>query len=949
MIGTLLLALLCVLLGVVLTLAVQYYVLENYFESLPIVGPTDKPTVTQPKLPEELADEVRKETYQRKETCLAINLLVQMLFGDLVHTPRLRQWVLNKIHLEFQELMARTSVGKLFHNIRINELDLGGQMPVFKSVTTQYVSLHPVTQTIEQLDLKLDVEYNGGLKISILADIVLNRKGFVFLKIERLSGQVLLRFTRRPFSHWAYSFIGDPTIEVEAESQFQGRPQPRITAVIVRQIKRTLRKRHTLPNYKLRYKPFFMSRLQQLVPDATLAELTSSAQLEVTVKRLSRLRSSGQLTHVYCRLAVGADPLLLDTSHISWHQEELHVPAHPGQAVGLLVRDTFVMEKQRNCITIFIVVHNAPAYKAGLKAGDIVDSVDGEPVRDLPTANRLLRQPASDIRVRVLRMAENKEAKHSSKRPSVGGSRPPAPASERRLHSSASESLLLDESPVRRRRGTKSVSVGLPSVADKDDNSSAVSLPAALHSCLFDQEKSTKWARWNEDPVLNETFQFSVGPPHRYLNVSVMGVPETGAGEPAAEPGQHVLLGRLSLPLAQLVSRCQLTVMGHHVETCRFLPPTIAAVKDVDHELSVFNGFEPTYCFGDVLLSFVLTAGAPDGGEPEPAADEDGSRLLERMDVDDSEPDEEETPLEIRVGHRFARMKFTASTECDFCHRKIWLKDAFQCSACLMTCHKRCIDRCQSQTTCQAELNRGWRDSISDSHLPEIVTSSEDTDQPADKKTAGRARRKVKKVLNAARAVRQRRRRLNNLIASLSSSGLKRTGSAQNLAPPAPSLQRGLSTSLPPSPQRSPATSRKNSLAAAPFAAVTGAAECDSDEELDVALSNMQRCANNENLVLAARELGCQLYVEMEPAARRDRLENMVSKLQTELDAEESRRQELLQADRQAEQPSTRTRCALLLAQSDEKTKMLGILMVYYNAGLRDAEQSARSGGAVQQ
>ncbi|XP_037070279.1 PDZ domain-containing protein 8-like [Pollicipes pollicipes] len=715
---------------------------------------------------------------------------------------------------------------------------------------------------------------------------------------ERLSGQVLLRFTRRPFSHWAYSFIGDPTIEVEAESQFQGRPQPRITAVIVRQIKRTLRKRHTLPNYKLRYKPFFMSRLQQLVPDATLAELTSSAQLEVTVKRLSRLRSSGQLTHVYCRVPTrscwtrptsagtrcGADPLLLDTSHISWHQEELHVPAHPGQAVGLLVRDTFVMEKQRNCITIFIVVHNAPAYKAGLKAGDIVDSVDGEPVRDLPTANRLLRQPASDIRVRVLRMAENKEAKHSS----------PLPAP----------------------------------VADKDDNSSAVSLPAALHSCLFDQEKSTKWARWNEDPVLNETFQFSVGPPQRYLNVSVMGVPETGAGEPAAEPGQHVLLGRLSLPLAQLVSRCQLTVMGHHVETCRFLPPTIAAVKDVDHELSVFNGFEPTYCFGDVLLSFVLTAGAPDGGEPEPAADEDGSRLLERMDVDDSEPDEEETPLEIRVGHRFARMKFTASTECDFCHRKIWLKDAFQCSACLMTCHKRCIDRCQSQTTCQAELNRGWRDSISDSHLPEIVTSSEDTDQPADKK---------------------RRRRLNNLIASLSSSGLKRTGSAQNLAPPAPSLQRGLSTSLPPSPQRSPATSRKNSLAAAPFAAVTGAAECDSDEELDVALSNMQRCANNENLVLAARELGCQLYVEMEPAARRDRLENMVSKLQTELDAEESRRQELLQADRQAEQPSTRTRCALLLAQSDEKTKMLGILMVYYNAGLRDAEQSARSGGAVQQ
>ena len=49
-------------------------------------------------------------------------------------------------------------------------------------------------------------------------------------------------------------------------------------------------------------------------------------------------------------------------------------------------------------------------------AGDIVDSVDGEPVRDLATANRLLRQPHKDITVRVLRMAENKEARASAVR-----------------------------------------------------------------------------------------------------------------------------------------------------------------------------------------------------------------------------------------------------------------------------------------------------------------------------------------------------------------------------------------------------------------------------------------------------------------------------------------------------------------------------------------------------
>ena len=70
------------------------------------------------------------------------------------------------------------------------------------------------------------------------------------------------------------------------------------------QIKRTLRKRHTLPNYKLRYKPFFTSRLQQL--SAEPPQLPAGGQLEVAVKRLSRLRPGGQLlSHVYCRLAVG--------------------------------------------------------------------------------------------------------------------------------------------------------------------------------------------------------------------------------------------------------------------------------------------------------------------------------------------------------------------------------------------------------------------------------------------------------------------------------------------------------------------------------------------------------------------------------------------------------------------------------------------------------------------
>lgn len=53
-------------------------------------------------------------------------------------------------------------------------------------------------------------------------------------------------------------------------------------------------------------------------------------------------------------------------------------------------------------------------------------------------------------------------------------------------------------------------------------------------------------------------------------------------------------------------------------------------------------------------------------------------------------------------------------------------------------------------------------------------------------------------------------RRLSTLLATVATKGLKRVGSATNLAPPGgPQANLGGSVSLPPSPQHSPSPSRK--------------------------------------------------------------------------------------------------------------------------------------------
>lgn len=72
--------------------------------------------------------------------------------------------------------------------------------------------------------------------------------------MKRVSGLARLQFTRLPYTHWSFSFYNDPLIELGVESQFQGRQlQANITNLIINQIKKAIKRKHTLPNYKIRY------------------------------------------------------------------------------------------------------------------------------------------------------------------------------------------------------------------------------------------------------------------------------------------------------------------------------------------------------------------------------------------------------------------------------------------------------------------------------------------------------------------------------------------------------------------------------------------------------------------------------------------------------------------------------------------------------------------------
>ena len=106
------------------------------------------------------------------------------------------------------------------------------------------------------------------------------------------------------------SFLKEPEVEFEAESQFEGKNLPQLTSLILNHLRKSIQKKHTLPAYKIRYSPLF----PELKPQDEAQEvyvhdsLVTVGDLEVTVVGCSRLPELENGTWQYCTLSVDMLP-----------------------------------------------------------------------------------------------------------------------------------------------------------------------------------------------------------------------------------------------------------------------------------------------------------------------------------------------------------------------------------------------------------------------------------------------------------------------------------------------------------------------------------------------------------------------------------------------------------------------------------------------------------------
>lgn len=347
-----------------------------------------------------------------KNSIIAFNLIFQFLFYETRFSAGVRNWIYRKLTFELEELIAKTTISKFFDKFLLRDLDLGSQFPEIKNLRVHNVDLHPTEGHIESLDVVMNVQYRGNFKVAIDGHMLLGKKVFLSVKVKELSGLARLQFTRRPYSHWSVCFIGDPSLDLEIETLFQGRQlQPHLTGLLSHQIRKVVRRKHTLPTYKIRYKPFFVkpsaaassaanNQPQQQAPTTTetttAATATSSpalpslcGNLEVNISELSRLAILPNMNHVFCTATLLPSAWVQVRRHSSNTvaiELEVRLQRAKNQQLGIMFAQSKV-----DSVSIERLLPNTPASGSLLLAGDVLLLVEDKPVQTITQVSKYIK------------------------------------------------------------------------------------------------------------------------------------------------------------------------------------------------------------------------------------------------------------------------------------------------------------------------------------------------------------------------------------------------------------------------------------------------------------------------------------------------------------------------------------------------------------------------------
>lgn len=180
--------------------------------------------------------------------------------------------------------------------------------------------------------------------------------------------------------------MGDPVIDFDIETQFQGRQmQSNVTSLISNQIRKAIRRKHTLPNYKLRYKPFFHTTPEE---EHDLSDITLDGSIEVNIAELTRLSFSCHVQKVFCTITLAPIEWVTarqyDDKNIAIVLD-VEIRKAKNQQIGLIFKQT------DQIVMVETVIPNTPAMKSNICSRDVLISIEGKRVANINHIAKLVK------------------------------------------------------------------------------------------------------------------------------------------------------------------------------------------------------------------------------------------------------------------------------------------------------------------------------------------------------------------------------------------------------------------------------------------------------------------------------------------------------------------------------------------------------------------------------
>ncbi|XP_041458403.1 PDZ domain-containing protein 8-like [Lytechinus variegatus] len=1003
---------LSVFFGGVLMLAIQALWLYWYIKRQPKEDVPRKHLYDRVKQVGELKDP--SSILFKKESCNAANALISFLFNELKDTLPVRRWIIKKMNVEFEELLNAKTAGKILEQITVRDYCLGPTFPTLTGVTLMKFSTAEGTDMPETVDVAVDIDYGGGFRVSVDVDLVFGTSAYVSVIVTKLKGRARLEFTRNPYSHWSFSFYEEPELEFDIETHFEGRTVHQLGSLILNQLRKTMRKKHTLPAYKIRSKPFFPKPVPPSDNDFRVHDSKITiGRMQVTVIECSRLPISKETTNseLYITLCLDDHAWTHEDIEQRFHGDSLEIEIPKGNVKNVGV--TFSRGIYNKEVIVATISPDSTVAQTQLRKGDVVVSIDEIKVTSARQAAKVVKQakekfvikvqrpmnqmenlPASsaaydqpDLRsvqdttadndyedfinvniMNELGIKDDDEADASQPSSSTAQrlqvpsldspvvqrkNKQPTTADGRRLSSCLDYetvkqlSTQLDNEdrlrnlkrviketihptpkverpkedptsaiPIMKSEAVKIPDIDLDAISvssltsqmeDVDSGSVGPSVSIAPSGSEaappMDDMQETCLVAAEANPEWDETFTFQVGENDNFLNACIWNRLGMAVGE------RDMLIGYTSVCLMDVALQCVSTLSGEHLELFKLQPPEQrGGATRITSQMHLFThpGFDSTLSYGDISLFFHHSPfedppkPTKEGGVERPDFSPYDTKGKPKVSVEEkgkpvgvkkiTRPEDLSLHGPVGQPHKLVGTQFSSPTRCDFCGKKVWTKYALQCLVCKLICHKKCSEKTQASIPC--DRNRAARR----------------TDQSSPTRELSQTRQ-----LEAA---------------------------AQSLAGAA-----GRRGTPHPSPSPSPAPSPHES-------------EEEDEEEEDVEamvrrLSKLKRRLRQLNaaegnrvddtdamVMTAVREMGRELFIDSPVNERKEKLEAMIEKLQTEIDEEADRQLQLAKEVQMSRRRKQKQALEGALAQSEERMQTLANLMLHYCAGIQHCNET---------